>query len=85
MVRRCVEKSSQVSYAVKIIDLTSSDNSNQVLEAGHNEINLLQTCCTQPNISMYFCKLAHFFYMLILREACLSARPEWLRDTRRIL
>lgn len=46
-----------MSYAVKIIDLTQIDNSNQVLEAGHNEINLLQSCCDQPNISKFISEL----------------------------
>ena len=55
MVRRCIEKTTQVSYAVKIIDLTAKDNAQvvQTKEAGHNEIAVLKHCCDHPYISKY--------------------------------
>ena len=55
VVRRCIEKTTQVSYAVKIIDLTAKDNAQvvQTKEAGHNEIAVLKHCCDHPYISKY--------------------------------
>jgi phosphorylase kinase gamma subunit len=54
-VRKCLEKASEVEYAVKIIDLTQEKDNNELTEEMRREtkreIEILRKCSQHPNIS----------------------------------
>ena len=57
MVRKCIEKTTRKTFAVKIIDLThtvSHNDAEAARKAGYNEINLLKTCSEHRYISKLY-------------------------------
>ena len=65
-VRKCIEKSTGVEFAVKIIDLTQESDNNelteQMREETKREIDVLSVCSHHPNISQFCCKFLLFLF-----------------------
>ncbi|KAF6035517.1 hypothetical protein EB796_006174 [Bugula neritina] len=72
VVRRCVDKNTLVSYAVKIIDLTRKDNfdASQAREAGYNEVELLKSCSDHPHIIRLHETFETEAFLFLIFELC---------------